>query len=152
MEKWQVNFFHMISEVNFKLGGLEDLSSMIEVGAQLFDHEVKELRAKEFLSDPRHHIVFAYFKNKIIGMASGVHYIHPDKDPQLFINEVAVLEAFQNNGIGRQLVKNLCEHGKTLKCTEAWLGVALDNNAARRAYKAALGEEDKDPFVLVNFK
>ncbi|MEX0289773.1 MAG: GNAT family N-acetyltransferase [Flavobacteriaceae bacterium] len=142
----------MISEVSFKLGGLEDLPAMIKVGAQLFDHDLKEPRAREFLSDPRHHIVLAYFENGIIGMASGVHYVHPDKDPQLFINEVGVIEEYQNKGIGRQLVKSLCEHGKTLRCTEAWLGVATDNIPARRAYKAALGKEEKEPFVLVNFK
>ena len=142
----------MLSSVEFKLGSLEDLESIEEAGAMLFDYEIKKQRALEFLGDPRHHIMLAYLRGKIIGMASGVHYVHPDKEPQLFISEVSVLKEYQRRGIGRALIKNICEHGKTLNCTEAWLGVDTSNNAARKAYGAAGGKEEKEPFILVNFK
>lgn len=140
----------MLTAVKFKLGSLEDLSAMEEAGARIFDYDIKMQRAKEFLTDSRHHIVFAYYEDKIIGMASGVHYVHPDKDPQLFINEVSVQKEFRTNGIGRELVKRLCEHGKELKCTEAWLGVDSSNVSARKAYAEAKGSED--PFLMVSFK
>ena len=141
----------MESNLDFRLASLKDIPALEQVGARLFDYELKRSRMEELLKDPRHHLVLAITENQIVGMASGVHYIHPDKEPQLFINEVSVLEDFQNRRIGRRLVKFLNAHGKTLGCVEAWVGVDIDNTIARKAYAAAGGLEE-GPFIMVNFK
>lgn len=49
----------------------------------------------EFLRDPRHHIAVAIEDGVVVGIASGVHYLHPDKPPELFVNEVGVAPAFR---------------------------------------------------------
>jgi ribosomal protein S18 acetylase RimI-like enzyme len=84
-------------------------------------------------------------------MASGFHYVHPDKDPVLFVNEVGVMEAYQNQGIGRQMVKLLCEHGKKIGCKEAWVGTEESNISAKKAYLGADGIPDNEPFILFEF-
>ena len=140
-----------MDNVIYKLASEEDLENMIQVGDQLFDHEIKPDRATEFLTVPRHHLVLAYFKGKVIGMASGFHYVHPDKDPFLFINEVGVIEPYQGRGIGRKLVKLLCDHGLKIGCREAWIGTEESNVPARKSYQAAGGREDKEPFILIEF-
>ena len=94
----------MKEKVEIRLAALADLPALQKVGDRLFDYEIKADRAEEFLNDPRHHLVLAYFRDEVVGMASGFHYIHPDKDPIMFVNEVAVLETLQNRGIGRDLV------------------------------------------------
>ena len=40
----------------------------------------------------------------IVGFASGVHYVHPDKPAELWINEVGVAPTHQRQGIGRRLI------------------------------------------------
>ncbi len=88
----------------FELGDLRHLERLIKVGDQLFDYPIKPDRAVQFFKDPRHHLYLAFHKEGIVGFASGFHYLHPDKDPMLFVNEVGVLEEYQNLGIERELV------------------------------------------------
>ncbi|HET8735515.1 MAG TPA: GNAT family N-acetyltransferase, partial [Pricia sp.] len=131
---------------------IDDVSALEKVGDRLFDYPIKPKRAREFLNDSRHHLVLAYHQKEIVGMASAIHYVHPDKNPTLFINEVSVLNDFQNKGIGRSLVKFMVDHGKYLGCTEAWVVTENSNKAARRAYVAAGGSEDEESVILIEFK
>lgn len=141
----------MRDDITLKLAALPDLPALEIAGDTVFDYPVKLDRAREFLTDPRHHLVLAYHDGIVVGMASGVDYVHPDKDPELFINEVGVAEAYQGQGIGRALVALLCDHGKTLGCRTAWMATAASNSAARKAYAAAGGAEDPEPVVVVTF-
>ena len=65
-----------------------DLHLLLNVADDVFDYPVDQTYTSEFLADPRHHIVVALADDVIIGFASAVHYIHPDKPPELWINEV----------------------------------------------------------------
>jgi aminoglycoside 6'-N-acetyltransferase I len=85
----------------------------------------------------------------VVGMASAVDYVHPDKAPQLWINEVGVAPSHQRRGIGRQLLDALLAHGRTLGCTEAWLGTEVDNVPARALYESAGSKPEK--FMLYSF-
>ena len=113
---------------------------------------------REFFADPRHHIVVALDGETVVGMATGVHYVHPDKAPELFGNEVGVAPAHRQRGIGKEMLRTLLAHGRTLGCTGAWLGTEPDNVAARRLYQSLEGkegkegEEDKAPFVVYWFE
>ena len=136
---------------SIRLATLDDHAALCAVETDVFDNAVKPQRAEEFLKDPRHHLVLAFAGNKIVGMASAFHYVHPDKDPTMFINEVGVATGFQLHGIGRALVRALCEHGKTLGCVEAWIGTEVSNIAAHRTYLGAGGKEGDEPFVIFEY-
>jgi ribosomal protein S18 acetylase RimI-like enzyme len=82
-------------------------------------------------------------------MASALHYVHPDKAPQLWINEVGVAPSHQRRGVARRLMEAMLAHGRALGCTEAWLGTEEDNLPARRLYEATGGVAE--PFVLYAF-
>ncbi|WP_421764688.1 GNAT family N-acetyltransferase [Ekhidna sp.] len=140
-----------MSELVLKIADESDLPAMMEAGDALFDYPVKLDRAKEFLQDPRHHLVLAYFDEKLVGMVSAFDYVHPDKNPTLFINEASVLEDFQGRGIGRKLIKSMCEHAKSIGCNEAWVATEKSNMAARKAYVNAGGIEDEEDVVLIEF-
>lgn len=141
----------MQKKIEIRLATIDDLPAIEKVGDDLFDNAIKENRAIEFFNDPRHHLILAFMGDDVIGMASGFHYVHPDKDPELFMNEVGVIEAFQNQEIGRSLIKCLWEHAKKLGCKEAWIGTEKSNIAAQKCYAAAGGEADDEPFVLFEF-
>jgi aminoglycoside 6'-N-acetyltransferase I len=76
-----------------------------------------------------------------------VHYVHPDKPPELWVNEVGVAPSHQGHGIGRSLLRALFAHGRALGCAEAWLGTEESNAAARRLYASVGGEEGMMVYV-----
>jgi ribosomal protein S18 acetylase RimI-like enzyme len=137
--------------VKIRLANSWDLPALERMGDRLFDHPVKPERAREFLTDPRHHLFLAFHGEEIVGFASAFHYLHPDKDPILFVNEVEVLEQFRCQGIARRLVRELVAHGKSLGCEEAWIATTGDNLPARRAFTAAGGRETDDSVVLIEY-
>ena len=83
-------------------------------------------------------------------MASAVHYVHPDKPADLWVNEVGVAATHRGQGIARRLVDALLEHGRTLGCREAWVLTEETNSIARRLYSGAGGVES--PALMYTFQ
>lgn len=138
-------------EVAVRVLGRDELAMLDDVAADVFDGPVDRRWAAEFLTDPRHHLAVAVAGGVVVGMASGVHYVHPDKPPELWVNEVGVAPPFQNRGVGRQLLRALFARGREVGCAKGWVGTEVGNAAARRLYQAVGGVEDAEPFVLVSF-
>jgi GNAT superfamily N-acetyltransferase len=122
------------------------------VAPDVFDNPVDPRLAAEFVRDPRHHLAMAIHDSQVVGMASGVHYVHPDKAPELWINEVAVSPAHRGLGVGRRLVERLCERGRELGCVEAWVLTDHDNPAAMRMYANAGGVEHPVAVAMFEFR
>jgi ribosomal protein S18 acetylase RimI-like enzyme len=118
-----------------------DMAALSNVAEDVFDEDVDPRWTAEFLNDPRHHLVVALLGGQVIGMASAVHYVHPDKPPELWVNEIGVTPAHRQRGIGRQLMAALFSRGRELGCKEAWLGTEESNMAARRLYASVGGTE-----------
>jgi aminoglycoside 6'-N-acetyltransferase I len=120
-----------------------DLPLLLQADEDVFDEAVNPELAAEFLADPRHHMAAAILDGTIVGMASGVHYIHPDKPPALWINEVGVAERCRRQGIARRLIETLLDHASTIGCGEAWVATELDNTPARGLYRSTRGAEEE---------
>jgi aminoglycoside 6'-N-acetyltransferase I len=118
----------------------------------VFDNEVDPLLAAEFFADPRHHLAVAIEDGVVVGMASAVHYVHPDKPTQLFINEVGVAPSRQGRGFGRQLVDVLVRLATDLHCTEAWVLTDRANVVAQRLYEGAGGETPPDQCIMYTIR
>jgi aminoglycoside 6'-N-acetyltransferase I len=84
-------------------------------------------------------------------MASAVNYVHPDKQPELWINEVGVSPAHRSRGIGAQLVRALLAEGKRLGCVEAWVLTERENAPALRLYASCGGVEASPDSVMFTF-
>src|ERR1700722_11537471 len=110
----------------------------------VFDNPVDPKITKVFLADPRHHLVVAIDNDLVVGMASAVHYVHPDKQPELWINEVGVAPTHQRRGVAKELLAALFEVGRKLGCAEAWVLTDRPNVAAMRLYSSVGGEEYTD--------
>ena len=132
--------------------GPADAAVLERVADGVFDHPPDPRWTAEFLGDPRHHIAVALDGDQVVGMASAVHYLHPDKPPELWVNEVGVAPAHEGQGIGRQLLQALFAHGRALGCTAAWLGTQPDNLPARRLYAAVGGVELPMVYVAFNLE
>ncbi len=128
-----------------------DEAILESAGADVFDDSVDPRLAREFLRDPRHHLAVAIDDGRIVGFASGVHYIHPDKPAELFINEVGVAESHQRRGLGQAVVRCLLEEGRRVGCRQAWVLADADNVAAHRLYESAGGKASVMPAVMFEF-
>lgn len=132
-----------------RLLGSDDGAVLDRVADGVFDNPVAPSLASEFLNDRRHHLIVAIHEGEVVGMITAVDYVHPDKAPQLWINEVGVAPPYQRQGIGRALLRAMLAHGRERGCTEAWLGTEHDNAAARGLYEDA--GSVAEPFVLYSF-
>lgn len=137
--------------IEIRLLGPSDAFVLERVAQGVFDNEIDPRWTKEFFADSRHHLVVALEFEMVIGVVSAVHYVHPDKAPQLFINEVGVAPTHQRKGVGREMLARMLAHGRSLGCTEAWLGTEDSNTAARKLYEGADDVEPAESFVLYTF-
>jgi len=129
-----------------------DESAVLDhVAPGVFDDPIDARWAAEFFADPRHHLAVALAGGQVVGMASGIHYVHPDKPPELWINEVGVAPAYQGQRIGTRLLDVLLEHARTLGCGEAWVLTDQDNHIAQRLYRGAGGRMADEPPVMFTF-
>src|SRR5579864_8043786 len=98
-----------------------DETILKNVAPEVFDNPINMELTREFLADPRHHIVVAIDDGLVVGFAWGVHYIHPDKLPELWINEVGLAPTQRRRGLGAAVLKELLEVGRVHNCTTAWV-------------------------------
>jgi ribosomal protein S18 acetylase RimI-like enzyme len=118
----------------------------------VFDDDVDERAAREFLADPRHHIVVAIDDGAVVGFVSAVHYVHPDKaGPELWINEVSVASTHRRRGVGKLLMRAMLDRGRETGCSVAWVLTDRSNPAAMGLYESAGGAEDPAQVVMYEF-
>lgn len=142
----------VVPTVDVRLLSAHEAGMLTYVAPDVFDEPVDSAWCAEFFADPRHHLAVALHGPLVVGMASGVHYLHPDKPNELLINEVGVSEAYMNSGIGRRLIAALLAHATTLGCESAWVLTEPSNAAARRMYAAAGGIEKPQGPVMIEFR
>src|SRR5262249_48664502 len=139
------------SPVDVRVLGPDDDRALEWVASGVFDHHLQPALVDEFLRDPRHHIAVALEGKTVVGFASAVHYIHPDKPAELWINEVAVAPAHQNRGLGSRILRTLLDHGRTLGCGNAWVLTDRNNAPAMRLYAGAGGKQASGETVMFEF-
>jgi ribosomal protein S18 acetylase RimI-like enzyme len=118
-----------------------DDAVLANVAHGLFDNPIDPRLAAEFLADPRHHIAVAIDHDLVVGFASAVDYVHPDKPRELWINEVAVAPPHRGRGLGRAVLKAILQLGRDLRCTDAWVLTDRSNAAAMALYASVGGSE-----------
>lgn len=119
----------------------DETALLVDADPEVFDNDVDPVQAEAFLIDDRHILAAALSGGKVVGFASAVHYLHPDKRPELWINELGVAERFRERGVGLQLVELLLDTGKAMGCEVAWVLTEAGNARARRLYARAGGSE-----------
>jgi len=119
----------------------------------VFDGALDPRATKEFLSDPRHHLAVALDDASVVGFASAVHYVHPDKQaPEMWINEVGVAPSHRGRGVGKAILESLLGVARNLGCAEAWVLTNRANEAAVQLYKSCGGVEAPSNQVMFRFR
>ena len=131
---------------------LADAALLNRVADDLFDEAIQPALAREFLGDSRHHLAVAIDDGLVVGFASGVHYVHPDKPAELWINEVGVAPSHQQRGLAKELLRTLLAAARELGCTQAWVLTDRDNTAAMRLYASAGGDPGTHEHMMFEFR
>ena len=139
----------MTVEVVLLVAGDEERLS--EVDPDVFDDEIREDLVREMLADPRHHLAVALHDARVVGFASGVHYVHPDKPAELWVNEVSVAATHRERGVAKALLATLFEAGARIGCRQAWVLTERGNAPAMRLYASTGGREAGDEVVMFEF-
>jgi ribosomal protein S18 acetylase RimI-like enzyme len=134
----------LLVDIEFKVLGSGDEQVLTNVASDVFDNPVDAALTREFLADPRHHLAVAIDRGVVVGFASAVHYVHPDKAPQLWINEVAVAPTHRRHGLAKVMLRLLFDVGRAQRCTEAWVLTDRANPAAMALYASVGGTEGAD--------
>lgn len=112
------------------------------VAEGVFDEAIKPEQRDAFLAEPSHHMFIAVSDGLVVGMVSGVRYLHPDKLPSMWVNEVGVGDDWLRRGIAKRLMDAILDLSEELGCEEAWLGTEPDNIAALGLYRSTKGSEE----------
>jgi ribosomal protein S18 acetylase RimI-like enzyme len=118
----------------------------------VFDHAIRREYLNAFLSNPGNLLFVALVNDVVVGMASGILYVHPDKPLQLFVNEVGVADAYQRLGIGTRLMDAILREARVRGCDEAWVATEEKNPAARGLYASVSGQEEADRAVVFTWR
>ena len=139
-------------EIEIKRLSLDDSDALAHIAPGVFDNPIAWERAREFLADPRHHLIVAIDNGSIVGFVSAVHYVHPDKpQPELWINEVGVADGYRGRGIGTAVLREVLDVGRRLGCEEAWVLTERSNEAAMHLYASNGGEAAPQDAVMFTF-
>src|SRR3954452_4151371 len=125
-------------------------AAAVHRAADLFDSPPLAAATERFLSDPTHHLLFAYDRDRAVGMISGVEMTHPDKGTEMFIYELGVAPTARRKGVATELVRALAGVARESGCYGMWVGTESDNGAAQATYRKA-GAAEEAPFVLLNW-
>lgn len=137
-----------MNEISVRVVGANDRALFDRVHDDVFDNAVLEDSLTRFLGDPRHVIALALDGDLIVGMCSAFEYFHPDKPPQLFLNELGVAAPYRRRGLGRRLTAAILKEARRRGCAGAWVGTETDNVAARRLFEGVETPDDAQNFVL----
>jgi len=140
-----------MSQVEVRMASVADADALERAGDAVFDHRVQRAWLVDFFANPSNLLATAIADGEVVGMASGVVYVHPDKPRQLFVNEVGVADGYRRRGVGARLLRALLGRGRELGCTEAWVATEDGNPAARALYASAGGVEEAEGAVLYVF-
>jgi GNAT superfamily N-acetyltransferase len=116
-----------------------------------FDHALDPLQAAEFLRDPRHHIIVAEVGGEPAGFVSATEILHPDKAPEMFLNELGVVEHLRRRGAATALITELQRLSEEVGCVAIWVLTDEGNQPANRTYTATGGHPDGARYVMFEY-
>lgn len=140
-------------DIQTRILGPDDANLLERLAPGVFDDPLDAKTTAEFLTDPRHHVAVATDGNVVVGAATSVHYLHPDKPaPEMWINELGVAPTHRGRGLGKALLDALLEMAREQGCHEAWIVTDPQNEAAMRLYHRVSGREAGRNQVMFTFR
>jgi ribosomal protein S18 acetylase RimI-like enzyme len=107
------------------------------LAADVFDYPITPQRLLSYLGQPNHVLFVAVHKGVVIGHVRGAAIHHPDKAPDVYIDNLGVTPDWRRQRIGLRLVQALTGWARRLGCESVWLAAEPDDATAIAFYDAA---------------
>jgi len=124
----------------------ENRSIMDNIADDLFDEPVKPELLIAYLAEKTHWLVAAVLNGQVVGKATAMVHRRPDKDDELYLDEIDVIPALRQNGIAKLILSKVLKMADDWGCEECWLGTEKGNIPARKLYESNGAEPEE--FVL----
>jgi ribosomal protein S18 acetylase RimI-like enzyme len=118
---------------------------------EAFDDDVLPDETTRFLDDDRHLLLLGYVGDRPAGFVSAVEVFHPDKQSELFLNEIGVMQRDRRRGVARALIDELRRVGRDLGCAGMWVLTDETNTAAMNLYASTGGTWNGDRQVMFEY-
>ena len=118
---------------------------------EAFDNNVLPGETTRFLDDERHVLMLGYVGDRPAGFVSAVEVFHPDKQSELFLNEIGVMQRDRRHGVASALIDELREVGRELGCANMWVLTDEANTAAMNLYASTGGTWNGDRQVMFEY-
>jgi ribosomal protein S18 acetylase RimI-like enzyme len=118
---------------------------------EAFDNDVLAGETKRFLDDDRHVLLLGYVDDRPAGFVSAVEVFHPDKQSELFLNEIGVTQRDRRRGVARALIDELRRVGRERGCANIWVLTDEANTAAMNLYASTGGMWNGDRQVMFEY-
>jgi ribosomal protein S18 acetylase RimI-like enzyme len=138
------------NNVTVRLAGPGDEPEVARFQAA-FDGPLLPDETARLLSDDRHLLLLGYIDSRPAGFVSGVEVFHPDKHPELFLNEIAVMEETRRRGLARALIEELKRLAERRGCVTIWVLTDEENEAAMSLYLSTGGRWDGQHQVMFEY-
>lgn len=137
----------MKREIEIRLLSSEDLDLVLSAEG-LFDHPPIAYQTAAFLASDRDFIWFALEAAIPIGFVSASVILHPDKQPHLFVNELATREDRRRRGAATALMQAVVDFGKSNGLWPIWLAAEGGDEPAKAFYRSLDGFDGRDVVVF----
>ena len=114
----------------------------------LFDDPPLEDQTQAFLESEREFLWFAIYGGKPVGFVSAASILHPDKQPHLFVNELATHAEYRRRGIARRLMETVAEFARARKLWPVWVAAEGDDEQAIAFYRSLGGMTERGAVVF----
>ena len=111
-----------------------DEAVLERVAANVFDGAIDPEYLRTYLREPLQHMIVAVKNGEVVGQIRALHYRHPDKAAELFIDNLGVTPALQRRGIATRLLNAVLALAKELDCQEVWVASEGNNQSAQDFY------------------
>ena len=106
---------------------------------------------KEFLKEKNAYGYIAEHNGKVIGFAYGYVLNEPDGRKIYYLHAIDIMDGWQDQGYGTQLVRFIHEQSKALGCRKMFLMTDTDNVSACRCYEKAGGTKTAADVVMYEY-
>lgn len=109
---------------------------LARIAPDVFDHDIQADRLAAYVADERHALFVAVEDDVVVGQIRGSIHLQPDRDPDLYIDNLGTTPERKRRGAATAMMKALLDWGAAQGCTHAWVATETDNLEARGFYGA----------------
>ena len=136
--------------MEYKLLEEQNLELMLDfVDDENTKYNVNDLR--KFLKNENSYGFIAKKENKIIGFAFGYTLIKPDVRKTFYLHAIDVMQEYQGNGYGTELIKFAKDYAKSIGCYKMFLITNRSNVSACKCYEKAEGIIKADDEIVYTY-